>query len=930
MVLVAYLRPASTVDHSKFRTCQQGSFCRRYTQYVGRVEASSGTEFAHAIDAGSLHHEGHTLRAKVVHVNDDEVPPLMLKLSFFRDDLEGKCGIMRLYLAEERPLHPRFRIREGDVVIEEASLRPDEVRVVQETDRVNIVSSNAGGCEVTLRHRPLELDYSAGGKLLQRFNARHLLNFEQYRLHGAPVHKGLVDATDVDTNGLWEEHFGGHKDLKPRGPAAVAVDVTFEAASHVVGAASHAAGVHLQSSRFESHEPYRFFNLDVFEYALDVPMALYGSIPLVTAIHQSGDIPSASGFFVANPSEGFLKVDTPDRHRKGDATTWWAFESGVIDLFIFAGPTPQKVLQQYHTVTGWPRLPLLSSLGKHQCRWNYVDVEDALAVNKKFDQHDIPYDFLWLDIEHTDGKRYFTWHPSHFANPEPLLDALAESKRKLVTVIDPHIKKDDKYPIFKRLQGKDYFTKTSNGQPYEGWCWPGAAYYPDFCNPAVRDEWAKFFKLDKYAHSRPDLYTWNDMNEPSVFNGPEVTMPRDNLHKCDTKTYGVEHRDVHNIYGFYHHMASVQGQLERAPDIRPFVLTRSFFAGSHRHSAVWTGDNMARWDHVAISVPMLLSMSLCGMSFVGPDVPGFFHDPSVELFKRWHQLGIWYPFYRAHAHLETKRREPWTFGDEVTAVIRDQVTVRYQMLPVWYTLFAEWSMLGLPVMRPIWYHNLDDRDAFDYVDEEYLVGEAILVRPIVEMAEARSVDMYLPRGSWYDFWDPRAPPSDGGRVLKKQLHPGHVPVMVRSGHILFKKMRRRRSTGAMVADPYTIVVYGQSASGRVYVDDGFSHSFQGGAYIYDTVTFDGATLEERPASQALHGIPAAQGLSAVPPRNLHIERVVFIGLANEPRSAQLMRHGAEAVEHVQATSERAGSSWIATVKKPLCQLGTSWSLKLLF
>merc|ERR1719193_865908 len=326
-------------------------------------------------------------------------------------------------------------------------------------------------------------------------------------------------------------------------------------------------------------------------------------------------------------------------------------------------------------------MPPICTLGKHQSRWNYIDVADSLDVNRKFDQHDIPYDVLWLDIEHTDGKKYFTWHPTHFAKPGELLDSLEASKRKLVTIIDPHIKKDDNYDVFKTLRDKDLFTKTKSGSQYDGWCWPGTSFYAEFCNPDMRDQWAQFFAMDYYPHNRLDLYTWNDMNEPSVFNGPEVTMPRDNLHKCHTSDYGVEHRDVHNVYGFYHHMATVQGQLERAPNVRPFVLTRSFFAGSHKHGAVWTGDNMAKWEHMERSVPMLVALCLCGISFAGADVPGFFYDAEPELFQRWHQLGIWYPFYRGHAHLETKRREPWMFGDDVTAMVREQVSVRYQLLP---------------------------------------------------------------------------------------------------------------------------------------------------------------------------------------------------------------------------------------------------------
>merc|ERR1719215_47877 len=322
------------------------------------------------------------------------------------------------------------------------------------------------------------------------------------------------------------------------------------------------------------------------------------------------------------------------------------------------------------------------------------------------------------------------------------------------------------------------YTKWKRGQQYDGWCWPGTSYYPDFCNPAVRDQWAKFFSLDFYPHNRPDLYTWNDMNEPSVFNGPEVSMPRDNLHKCHKSSYAVEHRDVHNVYGFYHHMATVQGQLKRAPDVRPFVLTRSFFAGSHRHGAVWTGDNMARWDHLARSVPMLVSLALCGISFVGADVPGFFYDPEPELFRRWHQLGIWYPFYRGHAHLETKRREPWMLGDEITAMVREQVTMRYQMSPTWYTLFAEWAMAALPILRPTWYHDIDDAKSFDYVDNQYLVGESILVRAVTEAGQ-KVADTYFPPGQWVDFWDATAVPKAGGKAERLSLDQQHVPAFVK-------------------------------------------------------------------------------------------------------------------------------------------------------
>jgi alpha 1,3-glucosidase len=579
-------------------------------------------------------------------------------------------------------------------------------------------------------------------------------------------------------------------------------------------------------------------------------------------------------------------------------------------------------------------MPPLCTLGKHQSRWNYVDVEDSLNVNKGFDRNDIPYDVLWLDIDHTDGKKYFTWHPTHFADPDKLLDGLNASKRKLVTIVDPHIKRESGYGVFEKLKDMDFMTKTHSGSQYDGWCWPGTSYYPDFCNPAMRDQWAKFFHMDYYPHNRPDLYTWNDMNEPSVFNGPEVSMPRDNLHKCHTNGYGVEHREVHNVYGYYHHGATVQGQLERAPDVRPFVLTRSFFAGSHRHSAMWTGDNMARWDHLERSVPMLLTLGMCGMAFGGADVPGFFFDPEPELFRRWHQLGIWYPFYRGHAHLETKRREPWMLGDQITANVREQVTVRYQMMPTWYTIFAEWAMLGLPIMRPLWYHNLDDTKAFEYANTHFLVGDSILVRPIAQAGITR-ISTYLPANSaWYDFWNPKAKPEDGGNVVTQDAHFSHIPVFVKSGAILFKKMRRRRSTGAMVSDPYTIFVYGVSAKGHLYIDDGESHKFKSGSFIFEDFEFDGTSLRERPKTEPALSIGAAKGLSDWPKRQLRVERVVFVGLPKKATGAKLL-HGVDAAspaDMLQVTSEEAadGISWVTTVKKPTCLLGDKWSLELTF
>jgi alpha 1,3-glucosidase len=184
-----------------------------------------------------------------------------------------------------------------------------------------------------------------------------------------------------------------------------------------------------------------------------------------------------------------------------------------------------------------------------------------------------------------------------------------------------------------RAGAQGYFVKDANGGDFEGHCWPGGSSWLDYLSPTVRDYWASRFLTSNYVGSTEHLYTWNDMNEPSVFNGPEITMQKDLVHKPGGPV-GVEHRDVHNLYGFYMTMATAAGHKLARPGRRPFILSRAFFAGSQRYAAVWTGDNMANWDHLRAATPMLLQLSMTGIVFCGADVGGFFGNPEPELLVR--------------------------------------------------------------------------------------------------------------------------------------------------------------------------------------------------------------------------------------------------------------------------------------------------------
>ena len=355
---------------------------------------------------------------------------------------------------------------------------------------------------------------------------------------------------------VWEERFGDHTDPNRRGPMAIALDVGFPGAQEAYGLAEHTTPLALPTTRGQNPlnpnqksytEPYRMYNLDVFEYDLDTPAAIYGAVPLLHALRSGGRVASA---FWMNAAETWVDVtkqpllESPSRSVQIDSH--WMSETGVIDLFLFPGPDFQTNLDAYTQITGRPMLPPMFSVAYHQCRWNYNDQKDVQHVDQTFDLHAIPYDVLWLDIEHTDGKRYWTWDLSKFPDPTDMQLDLGRKGRKMVTIVDPHIKIDEDYAVYAEAKKRGLFVKNADGQSdFDGWCWPGGSSYIDFLNPESMKFIEERYKFGTHPHATEFLHIWNDMNEPSVFNGPEITMQKDLMHYG-----GWEHRDVHNLYGF--------------------------------------------------------------------------------------------------------------------------------------------------------------------------------------------------------------------------------------------------------------------------------------------------------------------------------------------------------------------------------------------
>jgi len=802
-------------------------------------------------------------------------------------------NIVRIQIDEQLPLRPRYRVQ--DVLLDEvvSSALPfglfDEASNTLHLDPSTKLALGVDKLQINLLVDEVPVvSINRNGKFYYEYLRR-----KKGELSDAEAVSKPPEVEGIDFSDAWEETFGGDTDNKAHGPESVGVDFSFSGAHQVYGIPEHATTLALKETTGESGgyaDPYRLYNLDVFEYEMNEPMALYGHVPFMIGISEN----RSTGVFWLNSAETWVDIDHASSTSGGlfasllssgdrRIDTHWMSEAGVIDIFIMTGPLPRDVLRQFTSLVGRQELPPLFSIAYHQCRWNYLDMKDVETVNDKFEEHDIPYDVLWLDIEHTDGKRYFTWDSRTFGDPLKMIEGVTRYGRKMVTIVDPHIKRDTGYHVHSKATELDYYVKDEHGAHYDGHCWPGSSSWLDFTDSRIRDWWGERFGYEHYKGSTPDVYVWNDMNEPSVFNGPEVTMKKDAKHHN-----GWEHRHVHNVYGLMMHRATALGLVHRNPEKnkRPFVLSRAFFAGAQRWGAIWTGDNRADWNHLAASEPMLMTLGLAGVSFVGADVGGFFGDPSPELLLRWYQVGAYQPFFRAHAHLDSPRREPWVHGADWMAKFRSAILQRYQILPYLYTLFYKTSLDGSPIMRPLWFDYPHEVDTFT-VENQHLLGSDLLVVPALQ-DQLRTVEAHVPQGkgdSWVDVSNGSAYPP-GKHSISAPLE--KIVVLQRGGSIVPRKYRIRRSSSLMVNDPYTLTIAldkNGHAEGELYLDDGDSYNHKVGLYAVRRFTW---ARNSDGKSSSLTVIPEGDGrlVSAV-----EIERLIVFGVDTKPKEVTLSVKG---------------------------------------
>lgn len=565
---------------------------------------------------------------------------------------------------------------------------------------------------------------------------------------------------------------------------------------------------------------YRNWNTDNPDPHGETFEQLYKSIPFFITLDEE----DAYGIFFDNSFEAHF-----DFGKENKDYFYFSAVDGNLDYYFIYGPTIKEVVQGYTWLTGTQKLPQLWTLGYHQSRFSYISDNRVLEVAEKFREKDIPCDCIHLDIDYMDGFRVFTWNKEGFPNPKDMIKKLEEKGFKVVTIIDPGVKKDTRYKIYNEGIKNNYFATDKDDVVYANTVWPGKSVYPDFFNLEVRKWWGNNHKVLFDAGVKG---IWTDMNEPSSFEGP---IPDDVKFNNDGIT--INHNEAHNVYGHMMSKATYEG-IKALTSKRPFVITRAAYSGTQKYSTVWTGDNHSTWEHLRMAVPMLINLGLSGINFSGTDIGGFGSDSNGELLSRWIQFGIFSPLLRNHSIDNSRDQEPWEFDNITEDINRKYIKLRYKLIPYLYDLMWECEKNGSPVIRPLVYNYQNDVDTYE-CNDQFMCGENIMVAPVVEQGVKRRL-VYLPKGdNWIDFYTLEE--HEGGQAIIKDAPLDICPMYIKAGSMI-PKYPEQNFIGEKEIDELKVDVYLSKNTTKTvynhYLDDGESFEYEEGIYNQYEIVID--------------------------------------------------------------------------------------------
>lgn len=601
----------------------------------------------------------------------------------------------------------------------------------------------------------------------------------------------------------------------------------FVAASKKLGFDEHFYGLGEKASRLDKRRSsFINWNSDTPGYA-EGRDPIYQTIPFYIGLERG----VAYGIFFDNSYRSYFDFGKSSQQR-----AWFGAEGGEMNYYFFHGPSIKKILGRYADLTGHMPLPPLWALGNQQSRWSYYPDTMVEQVVNEYRRRDLPLDVVHLDIDYMHGYRVFTFDKERFPDPKGLSEKLGRQGVKLVTIVDPGIKqpqdKSERYHAYDQGVEKNFFQHRRNGDLFVPKVWPGESVFVDFTLPEARHWWGD---LHRAYTDNGIAGIWNDMNEPSDF------VDQTGKNQLDVVSYDEGEKTTHaknrNTFALLMARATYEGLERLRPNQRPYVITRAAYAGIQRYSTMWTGDTNSTWEGLSLNIPMFTSLGLSGEPFVGSDIGGFIGRGNGELLVRSYQVGFLAPFCRNHKQIDGYDQEPWRFGKYYEDIIRKYLKLRYTLLPFLYTTLEEAHRTGVPLFRPLMLNYQDDESTYN-LDDQFMIGDDLLVAPIMKPDVTRRL-VYLPAGSWYDYWTNKK--YAGGTMINVDAPLDTVPMFVRAGAII-PTGPPLNYVGEKYVDPITFNIYLDdtgAASTTLYEDDGLTPAYKNGNFRRTSIIFRG-------------------------------------------------------------------------------------------
>lgn len=521
---------------------------------------------------------------------------------------------------------------------------------------------------------------------------------------------------------------------------------------------------------------YRMRNMDAMGYNAEFSDPLYKHVPFYITLRDN----NAFGLFYDTAYDCTFDMGSEIDNYYGDMLYFESHDPDL-DYYFINGPFIEHVVEQYTKLTGRCPLPPKWTFGYLGSAMKYTDAVNAQDMLKKFidkcSKYNIECTGFHLSSGYSmninDGKRYvFVWEQKRVPSPSTMTENFHRAGMKVLANIKPALLTT--HPNFTECRSL-FIQNDERTQPDLAPWWGGLGAHLDFTNPDTVNWWKKQV-ITKLLANGIDC-TWNDNNEFNL---------RNSNAKCFNGQTIESMRPVQTMLML---KSSYDAQKTANKKLRPWLLTRAACSGAQRYGGTWTGDNRSSWHTLKYNIPMGLNLSLSGFSLIGHDVGGFAGEkPSLELFVRWIQSGIFHPRFCVHSwrpnqdeNLDDNNENALWMYEDALPFIHDALHFRKRLQPYLYSIAHETMITGHPMIRPTVYHFQFDRNCREQ-SFEFLLGPWLLVASVYE-EHATTRTLYLPSDTkWYNFWTDEI--YDGGQTITVSATIDEFPLFVREGAII--------------------------------------------------------------------------------------------------------------------------------------------------